>query len=155
MVRRQNRVITPSKGPRKSAFYLLFILPKSSFGSHILSNDSITPTACWAVQPSATSPLFSTISISNISTKTSTRIRDWHFCRNVRNQPSATHPRLDKHLPFHEFPEIWNHELWLKCLGNCEKAGLSKTGVSCRRLFEMEIVVKRTRCRLLMCYDLL
>jgi hypothetical protein len=25
---------------------------------------------------------------------------------------------LDTNLPFHEFPEIVNHELWLKYLGN-------------------------------------
>jgi hypothetical protein len=37
-------------------------------------------------------------------------------------------------LPFHEFPEIWNHELWLNILEFREKAGLSKTLMSCRRL---------------------
>ena len=33
MVSRPNRVLTPLNGPRKSAFHLLFNLPKASFGS--------------------------------------------------------------------------------------------------------------------------
>ncbi len=49
-------------------------------------------------QPSATCPLFSTISISNISTNISMWICGWHVCRNVRNlcSPNEDFGRIDK-----------------------------------------------------------
>ena len=40
MVRSPNRVLTP-KGPRKSGFHLLFVLPKSSCGDHRVTKDEV------------------------------------------------------------------------------------------------------------------
>ena len=54
-------------------------------------------------QPSATSPLFMTISISNISTNISRWICSWHFCRNVRNgdcHKKGTSPAVGNSPPF-------------------------------------------------------
>ena len=35
---------------------------------------------------------------------------------------------LDNKPPFHGFPGIWNHELWLKCLEICEKGRFVQNG---------------------------
>ncbi len=52
-------------------------------------------------------------------------------------------------LPFHEFPEIVNHELWLKCLGNsqvCQKRAWVADGcIACYHLLwsSCKLVTKR------------
>jgi hypothetical protein len=54
-------------------------------------------------------------------------------------------------LPFHEFLKIWNHERWLKNVWKIrEKAGLSKTLMSCRRLLYFVNICKfdAMRCSL-------
>jgi len=39
-------------------------------------------------------------------------------------------------LPFHDFPKYFNHDSWFTVWENREKAGLSKTGMSCRLLVQ-------------------
>ncbi len=41
-------------------------------------------------------------------------------------------------LPFHDFPNHFNHKSWFTILGNREKAGLSKLGMSGTRLTRCE-----------------
>jgi len=47
MVRSPNRVLTPLKSASKSAFHLLFILPKSSFGWGKIERRSVAKIAKW------------------------------------------------------------------------------------------------------------
>jgi hypothetical protein len=40
------------------------------------------------------------------------------------NSGVGNSPQFCTNLPFHEFPKIWNHELWLNCFGRFVKRQL-------------------------------
>jgi hypothetical protein len=54
-----------------------------------------------------------------------------------RNQPSATHPHFGQTCLFAIFPIISTTNRGSPFWENREKAGLSKMGMSCRRLIEI------------------
>ena len=115
-------------------------------------------------------PFWLTISISNVSTKSLTinacqnagrnvrngdcppKGEEWHtpgrnrqcidICRSIgRCQPTADIDPVLTNLPFHDFPNYFNHESTISgstFWENREKAGfVKKRGVSCRRLVDV------------------
>jgi len=61
----------------------------------------------------------------------------WEVYIYLQNQPSATHPRFWQTCLFTIFPNISTTISGSQFWENREKAGLSKTGVSCRRMYKI------------------